>query len=315
MKPFLHEDRVVFEELITLVAETKRIPEDAVMRDYYITMLLDNLSKSPYKEVCVFKGGTSLSKCYPGTINRFSEDIDLTYIDTDDKSEKRISKDIKKIEKVMVEGFEFEPISSERSNLSKSMDVWHVLEDRFSSVKLEIGGRIHPIPTVEKTIKSYIHEYLLEEKLEYILNDYYFSDKIELSVLDITRTFIDKVHAVKTQSLIRNITSKVRHIYDVVRLYEHEEIKRFLSDEEELKKVNKYAKKASEFYVSKRDFAMTDELEGKYNLADWRHHMEEPSVRSAYERLHDDLLYTDEKQDFDLALKVFEKIDKILNEL
>ena len=30
---------------------------------------------------------------------------------------------------------------------------------------------------------------------------YYFSDKIELSVLDITRTFIDKVHADKRMRL------------------------------------------------------------------------------------------------------------------
>ena len=41
-------------------------------------LLLKNLADSEYAEKCVFKGGTSLSKCYPGSIERFSEDIDLT---------------------------------------------------------------------------------------------------------------------------------------------------------------------------------------------------------------------------------------------
>ena len=55
------------------------IPESAVKRDYYIVLLLEKLGNSTYAEKCVFKGGTSLSKCYPGSIERFSEDIDLTF--------------------------------------------------------------------------------------------------------------------------------------------------------------------------------------------------------------------------------------------
>ena len=44
---------------------------------------------SEYADKCVFKGGTSLSKCYPGSIQRFSEDIDLTYIPDDATSKKQ----------------------------------------------------------------------------------------------------------------------------------------------------------------------------------------------------------------------------------
>ena len=46
-------------------------------------MMLKALADSPYAEQCVFKGGTSLSKCYPGSIDRFSEDIDLTFLGMD----------------------------------------------------------------------------------------------------------------------------------------------------------------------------------------------------------------------------------------
>ena len=49
---------------------------DIIEKDYYVTQILKILSKSKYN--FVFKGGTSLSKAF-GTINRFSEDIDVTF--------------------------------------------------------------------------------------------------------------------------------------------------------------------------------------------------------------------------------------------
>ena len=80
----LHEHKEKFEELIAIVADYIGVPADAVRRDYYIVQMMQNLQNSEYTEVCVFKGGTSLSKCYPGSINRFSEDIDLTFIPVED---------------------------------------------------------------------------------------------------------------------------------------------------------------------------------------------------------------------------------------
>ena len=76
----LHTHPEEFRELITVVANEKHISESAVERDYYIVMMLKSLADSPYADQCVFKGGTSLSKCYPGSIDRFSEDIDLTFL-------------------------------------------------------------------------------------------------------------------------------------------------------------------------------------------------------------------------------------------
>ncbi|WP_363316713.1 nucleotidyl transferase AbiEii/AbiGii toxin family protein [uncultured Dysosmobacter sp.] len=49
------------------------------------------------------QGGTSLSKCYPGSIDRFSEDIDLTFLGME-LSDNACDKAIKKIENVMSVG-------------------------------------------------------------------------------------------------------------------------------------------------------------------------------------------------------------------
>ena len=92
----LHEHKEEFEELIAIVADYIGVPADAVRRDYYIVQMMQNLQNSEYAEVCVFKGGTSLSKCYPGSINRFSEDIDLTFIPVEDMTNKKYSKALKK---------------------------------------------------------------------------------------------------------------------------------------------------------------------------------------------------------------------------
>ncbi len=76
----LHLNNKDFEELINLTSNFFNIPSSAIRKDYFITMILANLSNSEYNEFVVFKGGTSLSKCYPKSIERFSEDIDLTYL-------------------------------------------------------------------------------------------------------------------------------------------------------------------------------------------------------------------------------------------
>lgn len=75
---YLHNQKEQFREAIELVAYQKGIAPDVVEKDYYVTVILRELSKQiPY---IVFKGGTSLSKCHK-IISRFSEDIDIT-IDT-----------------------------------------------------------------------------------------------------------------------------------------------------------------------------------------------------------------------------------------
>lgn len=106
----LHENKAEFRELITLTTQEKHIPESAVERDYYIVQALLFLSNSENAARCVFKGGTSLSKCYPGSIERFSEDIDLTYIPEDGMTNKQIERKLKAIEKAMTASAETEII-------------------------------------------------------------------------------------------------------------------------------------------------------------------------------------------------------------
>lgn len=303
----LHEFPNEFRDLISIVATDKHLPESAIERDYYIVMLLQNLANSEYAEKCVFKGGTSLSKCYPGSIERFSEDIDLTYLGMDE-SDKVCDKTIKKIEKIMTVGADIEKIDAERSNRSKSMLVW--FGDKSNRVKLEIGSSIRPDPYSKKTLKTYIQEFLEEHDGSEDIAKYEL-EEISLNVLNIERTFVDKLMSVKRHAICGTIDKKARHIYDVTRLFELQEIKDFLEDTDELKRLIEITKATDSYYLEKRNNSKEYDPTGVYDFDSWKHYLDE-QIRSTYENLHKDLLYTDEQQNFDDALNAFSKINDIL---
>lgn len=306
----LHEFPSEFKDLISIVAESKHLPESAIERDYCIVMLLKNLAESEYAEQCVFKGGTSLSKCYPGSIERFSEDIDLTFLGMD-LGDKACDKAIKKIEQVMTVGASTEKINEERSDRSKSMFVW--FGDRANRVKLEIGSSVRPDPFSEKTLKTYIQEFLEERGGEDDILKYGLQ-AVTLNVLNIERTFVDKLMSVKRHALCGNIEAKVRHIYDVARLFALPEIKAFFDDQDELKRLIRLTKDTDFYYLEKRSISQEYDPTGAYDFDAWKHHLTD-RVRSIYESLHKELLYTDEKQNFDDALSAFAEINEILKRI
>ena len=305
----LHKYKDEFKSLISIVANKLHIPESAVERDYYIVLLLKKLENSEYVEKCVFKGGTSLSKCYPGSIERFSEDIDLTFLGMD-LSDNICDKKIKRIETVITEGAETKIVPNERSPRSKSMYVWFENED--NKVKLEIGSSVRPDPFSKKTFKSYIHEFL-EQNCEEDIKKYELSS-VTLNVLNIERTFIDKIMSVKRHAICGSLEKKVRHIYDVVRLFKMKEIQDFLCDKSELKRLIEITKDTDSYYLEKRVNAKDYNPRGLYDYGSWKIKFTS-QIQYRYETLHRDLLYTDEKQNFDDVLKTFDDLNKVFQEI
>ena len=67
----LHDDEVNFRESILRANEYFKIAQDIIVKDYFVILFLKTLKTNLPN--FIFKGGTSLSKCYKA-INRFSED-------------------------------------------------------------------------------------------------------------------------------------------------------------------------------------------------------------------------------------------------
>lgn len=305
----LHEHKKDFKELVSIVADKMNLPESAISRDYFIVLLLNNLANSEYSSLCVFKGGTSLSKCYPGSIERFSEDIDLTFLGMD-KEDNYCDKTIKKIEKVMTVGFNTRKINEERNKRNKSMFVW--IDNEENKIKLEIGSSVKPDPYSKKTLKSYIHEYLELTMPEYI--EKFKLKSVTINVLNIERTFVDKIMSVKRHAICGTLPSKVRHIYDVTKLYELNEIQNFLKDKTELKRIIKLTKETDSFYLTKRNISKDYNPLCQYDFDSFSQYFTN-EIKDIYENMHNDLLYTNEKQNFKKALGTFEIINEILKEI
>ena len=137
---------------------------------------------------------------------------------------------------------------------------------------------------------------------------------VAINTLNIERTFIDKIMSVKRHAICGSLERKVRHIYDVTRLYQMPEIQKFLADTDELKRLVQLTKETDSFYIGRRNISAEYDPTGPYGFPAWQHHLD-AVIRSTYESLHETLLYTDEKQDFDLAVDTFRKISDLLFEV
>lgn len=88
----LHNDKELFEQAVLRASDDMGIEAGIIEKDYFVTLMLKEIVKS--QPDILFKGGTSLSKCYK-LINRFSEDIDLNLIG-DEKPGESKRKNLKK---------------------------------------------------------------------------------------------------------------------------------------------------------------------------------------------------------------------------
>lgn len=309
----LHKNQELFQDLCVLTSDYIGIPYQAVKRDYFIVNILEKLVNSEYREQCVFKGGTSLSKAYPNSINRFSEDIDLTYVPNEELSARQYDRNLKRIETIMSEGMNIEKIANERSDYNKSSYIWFSNEREDTSIKLEIGSTVRPDPFSKRKVKTYIQEYL--ESIE--RNDIIEQNQmcvVNVNVLNIERTFIDKIMSIKRHAICGTLGKKVRHIYDVAVLYTHPTIKTFLENKNDLKNLIKMTKETDAFYFEKRNMISIYNPLEKYDFNKWKKYLDS-NIKNRYETLHLDLLYTDKKQNFDYALQVLEKINNLFIEI
>lgn len=308
----LRENEQEFKQLAAIAAEWKGIPEDAVRRDYFIVEMLGKLEQSEYADECVFKGGTSLSKCYPGTIERFSEDIDLTYVPHISLKNKQYSRALKQIEKIMSDGAALTKIPGERNDRNKSgFVVWD--GDERSKIKLEIGSSVRPDPYEKRIIKTYIQEYLESRGMDDVIEEYQLQS-VAINTLCVERTFLDKVMAVKRHACCGTLDHKVRHIYDVVKLYDLPAVRVFLQNVCELKRLLALTKETDSFYLEKREVSEEYDPMGAYDFNSWKKYFDD-RIRKRYEELHQDLLYTNEKQDFAKAIVTFQELSDTFKEI
>lgn len=217
----LHNDKELFREVIISTAEEFGVVVPIVEKDYYVTMILKLLSqKAPD---CVFKGGTSLSKCHH-VIDRFSEDIDIAFSNqlTQGKRQKLKNVTIAGIsEELDLPIIDWEDARSRRDYNAYTFSYepleGYVSEGRLiPGVKMEVSLAALSFPTVELPVESYVYQYLIKENADIV--DEYDLHPFTMKVQGIDRTLADKVFAICDYYIQGKTKRYSRHIYDIYML-------------------------------------------------------------------------------------------------
>ncbi len=216
---WLHENREDFFDAVNLAAEKFGILPTVVEKDYYVTMILRELSHR--LDYVVFKGGTSLAKCHK-VVKRFSEDIDITIDKRLSQGQMRKLKEVIKsvTEELRLRIPNIDDTRSRRNYNRYILEYDTVLSDPDEAVQtavlLETSFVEVSFPTVLLPVHSYVGDMLLEEAPERM--EEYQLDLFDMKVQDIDRTLIDKVFAICDYYMQNKVRKHSRHIYDIYKL-------------------------------------------------------------------------------------------------
>lgn len=218
---YLHRDRETFKDMVEQAADSSGRTPAVVEKDYYVTLILKLLSEQLAE--CVFKGGTSLSKGFH-VIDRFSEDIDITFKEHIGESRR------KKLKNVVLKGISeelgmpvanWEETQSDRdynAYLFSYESAFGLQDDRLPQyVKLETALGSYSFPTQTVEIRNYIGDYL-EGRGRVDLAERFSLDRFSMNLQSLERTYIDKVFALCDYYLQGKSKRYSRHLYDIYKL-------------------------------------------------------------------------------------------------
>lgn len=215
----LHNEKEFFNDIILAASRSLGINSAIIEKDYYVTLLLKNIIER--NSDIIFKGGTSLSKCYK-LINRFSEDIDLGL--NVNKATEGMKKSLKRDILNAIDDLNFKLDNAD--DIRTRMDfnryqITYPVSETVSFIKpylyIETAVFLKPFPYEIKTADSYVYRFLKDANHKEII-DKYSLNPFEIKVQSLERTFIDKIFAIGDYYLTNNITGHSRHLYDLYKI-------------------------------------------------------------------------------------------------
>ncbi|MDR0506079.1 MAG: nucleotidyl transferase AbiEii/AbiGii toxin family protein [Dysgonamonadaceae bacterium] len=239
-------------DTINVASLATGLPHEVIEKDWWVTMTLKALFETRCADFIVFKGGTSLSKCW-NLVERFSEDIDIaisreffgiTNVSSKNQREKLRKSSSKyiqdelvaeltdKLSEAEITGFSVELETTESSDKDP-----RVLNIKYKSlfpenqylkywVKVEISCRSLREPFAPIKIRSIIAENYPDENFV----DKYFI----VNTVSPKRTFLEKAFLLHEALQKGRIHSErmTRHLYDLHKLMDTDFAKDALADTE-----------------------------------------------------------------------------------
>ncbi len=240
----LHHYKDAFEGAIVATAQHFKIAEIYVEKDYWVTFALKQIfTDANSKSIAVFKGGTSLSKCFR-IIERFSEDIDIVVIKEEGESDNSLKRKLKKVTSVLDAVMTVVPnhlLENKRGKIRKvvygydKVGVKGVFGQVRDQIVLEVSslGNSHPSEIV--SIHSMVTEFIATTNNPDLIKEYQL-EPFKVTVISVERTFCEKIISLVrfsyTQNPLEDLTNKVRHTYDLHQLLQIDRISTFLKSDD-----------------------------------------------------------------------------------
>lgn len=223
----LYLDKELFSDAIKATSRELGIAPEFVEKDYWICHILQNLSRHPYAERIVWKGGTSLSKAY-GLIKRFSSDVDFAVL-LEGLSQNRQKKLVARIGKEITADLEEFDMPGQTIKNNRFRKTYHAYDSLIvdnkeslaflgNHVIVEINTYGNPYPYERRSIRSFIAEMMEQRGLPDMILEMDMGP-FELNVLDKRRTLCEKMVSLIRFSFeddtVAGVASKIRHFYDL----------------------------------------------------------------------------------------------------
>ncbi len=221
----LHQDKDAFEELVTATSLELHIPPNIIEKDYYVTLALRELST--HIKGMVFKGGTSLTKCYQ-LLDRFSEDIDISYAASEGIPGESRKRQLKKAIVSSMDALNFPITNLEQTRSRRNYNCYRAAYPSIYAPVLEIKSELVietyiallPFPTIVRMTDNYIYRFLQQSDQTHLAEKFNLMP-FEITVQTIERTLVDKVFALCDYYMSGKTNRHSRHLYDIHKILEN----------------------------------------------------------------------------------------------
>ena len=286
----LHLNKELFREFIDNLNARTGIDSDIIEKDYYVCTILKELSKKQDELQSYFKGGTAIYKILD-TMNRFSEDIDLTVKILPEQSNTKNKNRLKESALgYKISGLELskdECIDNKGSvtGIYRYNSIYDINKDplhRAGIIQVEATSFTVSEPYQKYTIEPLIYK-LSNENEKNILETQFEISRFDINIIKLERMFIDKIFAAEFYYIRKMYKDVSKHLYDISVLSQNENIEKLLKNKNEMEKLISYKRqeekiriggidsntKIKDFNYFKLDF--NDELIQEFNNMQYKY--------------------------------------------
>lgn len=224
----LHENEHLFRQAVQFTAQQQGIPEIFVEKDYWVTFALYTLFNSEVGNDTVFKGGTSLLKCFD-VIKRFSEDIDLVVIRRENESNSRLTAKIRSVSEVISRVLPEVALPDVTVKMGMNRKTAHSYQKLFTGnygqvrdvIIVEATWLGYFEPFIDMPINSFVYDMMMGSGQEMLVDEYGLHP-FDAKVLSPVRTLCEKIMSLVRFSYVQDpvevLKLKIRHAYDLHQL-------------------------------------------------------------------------------------------------